>query len=122
MLFHFIEGLLNLYGFDTYQGVYHQCFYQRKSLVCDVVEPFRSIVDARVKKAHSLGEIKKEDFAVVNMQYRLFGKSGEPYLRWLLGAVLDYREPIFLYVQKYYRCFIRGKSIDEYPVFHLSER
>ncbi len=122
ILFHFIEGLLNLYGFDTYKGVYHQCFYQRKSLVCDVVEPFRSIVDARVKKAYSLGEIRREDFTVVNKQYRLFGKSSEPYLRWLLEAVLDYKEPIFLYVQTYYRCFIRGKPIDEYPVFNLSEK
>ena len=50
LLFHFIESLLNLYGFDTHKGVYHQCFYQRKSLVCDLVEPFRAIVDARIKK------------------------------------------------------------------------
>lgn len=40
-LFNFIESLLLLYGFDIYKGVYHQVFYQRKSLVCDLVEPFR---------------------------------------------------------------------------------
>ena len=62
ILFNFIESLLNLYGFDVYKGVYHQCFYQRKSLVCDLVEPFRPIIDARIKKAYSLKEIKRERF------------------------------------------------------------
>ena len=47
-LFHFVDALLNLYGFDTYQGVYHQVFYQRKSLVCDLVEPFSPLVDQHV--------------------------------------------------------------------------
>lgn len=121
ILFHFIEALLNLYGFDIYKGVYHQCFYQRKSLVCDLIEPFRPIIDARIKKAHSLGQIKEEDFSVENKQYRLTGKNAGPYIEWLLKAILDYKEPIFLYIQGYYRCFIRGKSADEYPVFNLSE-
>ena len=44
-LFNFIEAHLRLYGFDLYSGVYHTVFYQRKSLVCDLVEPFRCIID-----------------------------------------------------------------------------
>ncbi len=122
LLFHFIDSLLNLYGFDTYQGIYHQCFYQRKSLVCDIVEPFRPIIDARIKKAFSLGAIHNDDFTVVNKQYRLLGKTGRPYMEWLLKAILHYKNPIFLYVQQYYRCFIREKTIEEYPVFLLSEQ
>ncbi len=39
-LFYFIETLLHLYGFDVYKGVYHQTFYQRKSLVCDFSRTF----------------------------------------------------------------------------------
>ena len=56
-LFNFIEGLLSLYGFDIYCGVYHTFFYQRKSLVCDIIEPFRCIIDRRLRKAHNLGQI-----------------------------------------------------------------
>ena len=48
-LFNFIDALLRLYGFDTYLGFYHKEFYQRKSLVCDVVEPFRCIIDKNTK-------------------------------------------------------------------------
>ena len=121
ILFNFVEGLLGLYGFDVYKGVYHQCFYQRKSLVCDMVEPFRPIIDARIRKAYGLGQIKKEDFIMVNKQYRLFGKKSKPYLSWLLKDILEYKNAIFLYMQCYYRCFIREKPIDEYPIFLLSE-
>lgn len=61
-LFNFIEALLGLYGFDLYCGVLHTLFYQRKSLVCDIVEPFRCIIDARIRKAHSLNQIDQHDF------------------------------------------------------------
>ena len=121
ILFNFIGSLLDLYGFDIYKGVYHKCFYQRKSLACDMMEPFRSIIDARIKKAHSLGQIKKKDFLIVNKQYRLFGKKSKPYIEWLLKEILDHKNSIFLYVQQYYRCFIREKPIGEYPIFLLSK-
>ena len=75
LLFNFIESLLSLYGFDVYKGVFHQPFYKRKSLVCDIVEPFRPIIDARIKKAYALGQIKEEDFTIVNKQYRIFWKK-----------------------------------------------
>ena len=121
ILFNFIGSLLDLYGFDVYKGVYHQCFYQRKSLVCDVMEPFRPIIDARIKKAYRLGQIKKKDFLIVNKQYRLFGKKSKPYVEWLLKEILGHKNSIFLYVQQYYRCFMREKPIEEYPIFLLSE-
>ena len=116
-LFHFVDALLNLYGFDTYQGVYHQVYYQRKSLVCDLVEPFRTIVDYQVRKAWKLGQIHEEDFSFVNGQYRIFGKDAQPYIGLLLKALLKNKQEIFLYVQAYYRAFMQGKSIDQYPVF-----
>lgn len=56
-LFNIIECMLNLYGFDLYQGVYHRSFYQRKSLVCDMVEPFRCIIDKQVKRAYGLKQM-----------------------------------------------------------------
>ena len=116
-LFHFIDALLNLYGFDTYQGVYHQIFYQRKSLVCDLVEPFRPIVDQRIRKAYKLGQIHEEDFIYINGQYRIFGKQSQPYIAFLLKALLDNKQEIFLYVQSYYRAFMQNKPIDQYPIF-----
>ncbi len=116
-LFHFIDALLNLYGFDTYQGVYHQVFYQRKSLVCDLVEPFRVLIDQRVRKAYKLNQIHREDFLFINGQYRIFGKQSQPYIAFLLKALLKHKQEIFLYVQSYYRAFMQEKEIDSYPIF-----
>jgi len=119
LLFNFIEGLLTAYGFDVYQGVYHRQFYQRKSLVCDIVEPFRPVVDARIRKAYNLGQIKKKDFEKYNGQYNLFGKNANPYVNWLLEALIERKQDIFYYVQGYYRSFMRDKNINEYPCFQL---
>jgi CRISPR-associated protein Cas1 len=116
-LFHFVDVLLNLYGFDTYQGIYHKTFYQRKSLVCDLVEPFRPLVDYQIRRAHKLGQIHEKDFSVINKQYRIFGKTAEPYIEWLLKSLLEHKQEIFLYVQSYYRAFMQDKPIDLYPVF-----
>lgn len=116
-IFHFIDALLNLYGFDTYQGVYHQVFYQRKSLVCDLVEPFRPLVDQAIKTAYKLGQVHEEDFSYINGQYKIFGKSAQPYITFLLKSLLENKQEIFLYVQSYYRAFMQNKPIDQYPVF-----
>lgn len=117
LLFNLIESLLNQYGFDTYQGIYHQQFYQRKSLVCDLVEPFRVVIDDRIRKAHNTGQIESEDFDIVQGQYRLFGTNSKKYVTFLLEELIRYKQPMFLYIQAYYRCFMRDKPIDSYPIF-----
>ncbi len=116
-LFHFVDALLNLYGFDTYQGVYHQIFYQRKSLVCDLVEPFRPTVDQCIRNAYKLGQINEDDFSFVNGQYRIFGKQSQPYIGMMLKTLLANKQEMFLYIQSYYRAFMQGKLAEEYPVF-----
>ena len=120
LLFHFIEGLSNLYGFDIYQGVYHKTFYQRKSLVCDLVEPFRPVIDDRLRKAHHLGQINPKDFTVFQGQHLLFGKKSLPYLGIFIESLISKKQDIFHYVQSYYRAFIRSCSIEEYPYFDIS--
>ena len=122
LLFNFIDGLLNLYGFDVYQGVYHKEFYQRKSLVCDLVEPFRPIIDYRIRKAYKLNQIKEEDFIISQGQYRLFGKKSLPYLGFLIESLIVNKVDIFKYIQLYYRAFIRCKVIEEYPYHNIFEK
>ncbi len=121
-LFHLIESLLGLYGFDLYRGVYHQEFYQRKSLVCDLVEPFRPLIDLQVRKAYNLGQVHSKDFQFINGQYRIFGKQAQPYIAFLLKALLERKQEIFLYVQSYYRAFMQDKPIEQYPVFGMGDR
>ncbi|MDE0119028.1 MAG: type V CRISPR-associated endonuclease Cas1 [Bdellovibrionales bacterium] len=117
LLFNFIEGLINLYGFDIYKGVYHKEFYQRKSLVCDLIEPFRPLIDYRIRKAYKLNQIKPKDFILSQGQYRIFGKKSLPYLAFFIETILLNKKEMFKYTQSYYRSFIRNKSVVEYPYF-----
>lgn len=120
-LFYLVENMLNLYGFDIYKGVYHQFFYQRKSLVCDIVEPFRCIVDKQIKNAYNLNQINMEDFEQKRGQYFLKHAKSRDYTRWLLRSIIEYKEDIFLYTQSYYRAFMRRKTIGDYPLFLINQ-
>ncbi len=114
-LFYLMEALLNLYGFDIYKGFYHQIFYQRKSLVCDMVEPFRPWVDRRIRKAFRLNQVHEENFVKKDGQYRLFGDQAKPYLAFLLKNLLKQKNTMFYFVQSFYRAFMQGKEIVDYP-------
>ncbi len=80
MLFNIVDAILQVYGFDTYYGVFHKCFYMRKSLVCDLMEPIRPVVDYQVRKSINLGQCKENDFEVVNNRWCLKYKSNPQYI------------------------------------------
>ena len=117
ILFNFIDALLRIYGFDTYCGVLHNEFYMRKSLVCDLVEPFRVLIDVQVKKSVNLGQFKEDDFSVINHEYRLDWKNNKKYISLLAGALIERQNEIFMYIQSYYRFVMKRKSIENFPNF-----
>jgi CRISPR-associated protein Cas1 len=121
-LFNYIDANLSLYGFDTYCGVYHKFFFQRKSLVCDLVEPFRCIIDRRIRKSFNLSQIKESDFGFENGQYYLKREFNKKYSKLFLKEILKHKEEIFLYIQAYYRAFVREKEIQKYPHFTLTTK
>lgn len=120
ILFSFIESLLDLYGFDLYIGFYHRIFYQRKSLVCDLVEPFRCIIDYKVRKMNTLNCINPENFMTVNSRYQLLYKYTPKYVGELLESIIQHKEEIFLYIQQFYRAFMNDKPIASFPFFTYS--
>ena len=120
-LFNFIEANLNLYGFDIYYGCYHKLFYQRKSLVCDIIEPFRCIIDRKVKKSINLNQINKEDFQLKNGQYVPKKGHGKKYSQLFIKEILKHKEKIFIYVQQYYRSIMKNRNIKDYPQFTIDE-
>lgn len=117
MLFNIVDAILQVYGFDTYYGVFHKCFYMRKSLVCDIMEPMRPIIDWQVRKAINLGQCKEEHFDVYNHRWLLKYKNNPDYIQFLMKAILEYKESIFMYIQSYYRYFMKKKSVTELPRF-----
>lgn len=116
ILFNIIDALLNVYGFDEYYGVLHRCFYMRKSLVCDLMEPMRPLIDYTVRKAINLKQIKESDFKVYNNRYVLEWKNSSRYTQIFLEAILRYKKELFVYIQSYYRAIMKQKTIHEYPV------
>lgn len=107
-LFNYCDALLRLFGFDVYKGVYHQQFYQRKSLVCDVMEPMRPIIDYQLLKSHHLKQINKKDFVFINGQFEF--REGfihyKKYSSLFLEAINAYKENIYEYVLSYYHYYM----------------
>ncbi|MCI8992243.1 MAG: type V CRISPR-associated endonuclease Cas1 [Eubacterium sp.] len=118
ILFNVIDALLNVYGFDEYYGVLHRCFYMRKSLVCDLMEPLRPVIDYTLRKSINLKQIKEEDFKVFDKRYVLEWKKSPEYSQIFLKAILEYRNELFLYIQGYYRAFMKQKPVTEFPVIN----
>jgi CRISP-associated protein Cas1 len=114
-LFYFIEANLRLYGFDIYKGFYHTDFYQRKSLVCDIMEPFRCIIDKSLYKMHSLKQFDEKDFEVKNGEYHIKKGCGKKYSQIFLENIMKHKEEIFKYIQSFYRNSM--KEEEKYPQF-----
>jgi CRISPR-associated protein Cas1 len=119
-LFNFVDALLCLFGFDTYKGFYHKLFFQRKSLVCDIIEPFRPIIDREVLKMHTLNIVSENDFKIVDGKYSLKAfKENYKYAYIFLSVLMKNKEEIYNYVQRFYR-FIMDSERNKFPYFKIS--
>lgn len=117
MLFNFIDSLLRLHGFDVYKGIYHQLFFQRKSLSCDIMEPFRILIDRALIKAFHLGQLDEKDFKLSKSQYFLKIDQSRKYIKIFLDTLMDSKGDIFVYVKEFYFCILNQKQT--YPFFKL---
>ena len=106
MMFNFLESYLRLFGFDIYIGVYHRCWFKRKSLICDVIEPFRCIVDVIIRKSLNLKQFKPSDFKKHKNEYYLDHSVASDYYKILMAGIVEYKKEIFQFVQGYYRYFM----------------
>jgi CRISPR-associated protein Cas1 len=120
-LFHFVDSLLRLYGFDTYKGMYHKLFFQRRSLACDIMEPFRCIIDKQIRKAYNLKQINEKDFKVEQGKYVLPFENNQKYSQIFMKAIMDNKEEIFNYVREYYRFMMNQENPFPYYQVHVSK-
>lgn len=115
VLFNYIEAILNIYGFDIYKGNLHKEFYKRKSLVCDIIEPFRPIVDYKIRKMINLQQIKDYKFTLYKGQYQLDWHCSNNFVTLILEEILQYKTNIFDFIQQYYRWFMKNENIIKFP-------
>lgn len=121
ILFCYIEAVMSIFGFDSYVGILHKQFYMRKSLVCDLVEPFRVIIDSCIRKGINLKQFKPEDFEIINEKWLLKYKKASEYNGVFIKEILKYRQEIFLYVRGFYRSFMKNTLNTTFPnwEYHL---
>jgi CRISPR-associated protein Cas1 len=114
-LFNFIDAVLSLFGFDSYKGVYHKLFFQRKSLACDLMEPFRCLIDKEILKAFNLRKIDKADFKIKNGKMCVPYKEQLKYLILFLDCIMSHKEEIYKFIRQYYYFVINNDF--EFPEF-----
>lgn len=117
ILFNFIECFVRMFGFDLYKGIYHRAWFKRKSLVCDLMEPFRCIIDHTILLAFNRNQFKKTDFELLKYEYHLKNECCGEYYKLFYSTLIEYKMDIFRYVQSYYKYFMRRKSETEFPLF-----
>lgn len=118
-LFNLANALLGLYGFDTYKGIYHKLFFQRRSLACDIIEPFRCIIDKQILKSYNLKQINEKDFRVIKNQYTLDFKKSQKYNRIFSESIMDYKEDLFLFIHGFYRSLMSNENA--FPSFSITK-
>lgn len=117
ILFNYIECFLRMFGFDLYVGVFHRLWFKRKSLVCDIMEPFRCIIEKTVRTAYNRNLFSPKDFEIRKGEYMLKHGKNQDYCKVFFNALIPYKTEVFRYIQQYYRCFMKQKSTSQYPQF-----
>lgn len=120
ILFNFMECFLRMFGFDLYVGVFHRLWFKRKSLVCDVMEPFRCIIDRAVRTSYHRKQFAEKDFTIEKGEFRLKKELSQDYYKVFVEALLPHKTTIFNFVQAYYRAFMRNAPTQAYPKFNIS--
>ena len=120
ILFNFMESFIRMFGFDLYVGVYHRLWFKRKSLVCDLMEPFRCIIDHAALLAFNRKQFSEKNFTLIKQEYHLKYEKCADYYRVFYDELIARKMDIFKFVQQYYRCFMGCKSVKEYPIFEFS--
>jgi len=119
LLFNYVETLLRLFGFDTYNGFYHRLFFKRKSLACDIMEPFRCLVDKTVRKAFNLKQFKEQDFFTKGAQYNLTFVNSQKYSSVIMSGILERKDDIFNYVRNFYKFVMSdANNLELFPQFN----
>lgn len=119
ILFNFVDCFVGMFGFDPYIGVFHKMWFRRKSLVCDIMEPFRCIVDNTIRNTLVKGTIKSDDFECVDGRWQLRKGKVMDYYRIFFDALVPYKNDVFRFVHDYYYAFLKGKKISDYPQFKI---
>ena len=116
--FNYVDALLRLFGFDTYKGNYHQLFFQRKSLSCDVMEAIRPIIDKELVKSYNLGIVDEKDFKFKDGSYYFATGVDKKYVGIWFDLLMKYRDEVYKYIFDYYHYVLNSQKY-KFPYFKI---
>lgn len=116
-MFNFVDSLLNLFGFDTYKGFYHQMFFKRQSLSCDIMEPFRCFIDETIYLLYKNNIIDTNDFYYKDNCYKIKDFTRRKYCKIFLEKILENKVDIFCYIRDFYYFILHSKKDFDYYIF-----
>lgn len=86
-------------------------------MVCDLMEPFRCLIDHAVLLAFIRKQFSSNDFVLVKSEYHLKYEKTADYYRVFYDALIERKVDVFQFVQCYYRAFMQKKSAPEFFQF-----
>lgn len=109
-LYYITESILSTFGFDPYIGYLHADYYSRKSLVCDLMEPFRPLVDNILLNLYARKQIKIDDFSLVDDKYiPIDAVTYQKYSSYFLKALSESTTDIHSYISKLSTQILKNK-------------
>lgn len=110
VLFNFVDAICRHFGLDTYKGFYHTQFFARRSLVCDLMEPFRCIIDNRTRTALTLKIVTPQDFKMSEYGLTTSWQVSSKLTHLYAEEVLQQRTAILRYVQGFYKHIMQTEN------------
>lgn len=112
MLFNLTDAMLALFGFDQYKGFYHTLFFARKSLVCDLMEPIRPLIDAAILTMYRRNIFVNKDFSISGNSVQFSGgyKTHAKYAAYFTKTLSTHKEQLFSYIRNFYFAVSRPKN------------
>jgi CRISP-associated protein Cas1 len=99
-LFNFVSTLCTQLGYENTFGFLHADYYQRQSLVCDLMEPIRPIIDNALVNAYSRKQIKPEHFEIKDDKIQLIDYRNIGLYTDIFGKVIiQYQDQIYTYLK-----------------------
>jgi CRISPR-associated protein Cas1 len=77
LVHHEAVNVLKMYGLDSALGFYHQPFYGRQSLACDVIEPLRPYLDRWIWRLFAQQTLRVDHF-INDEQACFLNQAGKP--------------------------------------------
>jgi CRISP-associated protein Cas1 len=101
-LFNLVSTFCTQLGYENTFGFLHADYYQRQSLVCDLIEPIRPIIDNALVNALGRKQIKQEHFEIVDGKIRLIDYRNIGQYTDIFGKVLiQHQDQIYTYLQNF---------------------